>query len=217
MKSARDLIYNLQLDSNLTSAQILELYAAEEWEIERFDHDRPLNANRGSGLRKIIKNSSRNELSRELLKTDELKNLHDNLQSNAFKNIIVNALYEDIEFKRLWGISKKSFLKLTKLKANFITDLPNLNVKIHLDNRMLVGAGMIYLNDKPLGRQSTIFYTDEQKSNPMEISTEFQNGWFAANTQNSWHEGFNFTSTNRLSILLGLQINASNPNENNDF
>jgi len=205
-KSERDMIYNLQLISDLTSDQVSELYAAEEWEVEIF-HQLRRQANRGSGLRHLIKGStSRAGLRNELLKTDELKSLHEYLQSDALKNIIVDALYEDTEFKRLWGISKDSLLKLTKLIACFITDLPGLTVKIHLDNRLLVGTGMIYLNEKSDGRQSTIFYTDEQKSNPLEVPTGFQNGWFAANTHSNWHEGFNHANTNRLSVLLMLQI-----------
>jgi hypothetical protein len=206
IKSSRDLIYNLQLNSNLTSTQVAELYSIEEWEVETFYQFRR-QANRGMGLRKIIKGSvGRGSLHRDLLKTDKLKSLHDYLQSDSLKHIIVNKLFEDTEFQRLWGIGKESLLKLTKLKACFITDLPGLTVKIHLDNRLLVGTGMIYLNEKSNGKQSTIFYTDDQKLNPLEISSGFQSGWFAANTYNSWHEGFNHATTNRLSVLLMLEI-----------
>ena len=207
IKSARELVYNLQLDSTLTSAQVSDLYADEEWEIETYNPSLR-QANRRSGLRNLIKGSSRGTLRRELLKTDGLKSLYDYLQSSALKDIIVDTLYQDAEFKRLWGISNESLLKFTKLKTNFVIDLPGLNVKIHLDNRMLVGTGMIYLNEKSDGKQSTVFYTDDQKSNPLEISAGFQNGWFAANTHNSWHEGFNLATTNRLSALLMLEIDT---------
>ena len=206
INSDRALIYNLQLDSGLTSAHISQFYSVEEWEVESINQAQR-QANRGTGLRHLIKGStSRGTPQRELLKTDELKSLHDYVQSDAMKNIIVDKLYEDDTFKRLWGVSKQTMLQLTKFIACFVTDLPGLTVKLHLDNRMLVGTGMIYLNDKSDGRQSTVFYTDEQKSNPLEIHTGFQNGWFAANTHNNWHEGFNHATTNRLSILLMLQI-----------
>ena len=208
IKSERDLVYNLHLNSDLTSDQVSELFAIEEWEIETFQQATK-QANRGSGLRHLIKGSkTRTGLHKELLKTEKLQIVQDYFQSDILKNIIVTKLYEDTEFKRLWGISKESLLKITKLTACFITDLPGLNVKIHLDNRMNVGAGMIYLNSQSDGRQSTVFYTDDQKSNPLEIPTGFQNGWFAANTHNSWHEGFNLATTNRLSIIFNLGISV---------
>jgi hypothetical protein len=208
IKSDRDLVYNLHLNSDLTSNQVTELFAIEEWEIETFPQATK-QANRGSGLRHLIKDSkTRTGLRKELLKTNQLKDALDYFQSDTLKNIIVTELYNDTEFKRLWGISKESLLKITKLTACFLTDLPGLNVKIHLDNRMNVGAGMIYLNDTSDGRQSTVFYTDDQKSNPLEIPTGFQNGWFAANTHNSWHEGFNLATTNRFSIIFNLGISV---------
>jgi hypothetical protein len=208
IKSERDLVYNLHLNSDLTSDQVSELFAIEEWEIETFQQATK-QANRGSGLRHLIKGSkTRTGLHKELLKTEKLQIVQDYFQSDILKNIIVTKLYEDTEFKRLWGISKESLLKITKLTACFITDLPGLNVKIHLDNRMNVGAGMIYLNSQSDGRQSTVFYTDDQKSNPLEIPTGFLNGWFAANTHNSWHEGFNLATTNRLSIIFNLGISV---------
>lgn len=207
-KTERDLVYNLQFSSDLTPRQVEELFAVEEWEIETFQQGTK-QANRGSGLRHLIKGSkTRTGLHKDLLKTDHMKNIQDYFQSDVLKTIIVNELYENAEFKRLWGISKESLLKITKLTACFLTDLPGLNVKIHLDNRMNVGAGMIYLNEPSDGKQSTIFYTDDQKSNPLEIPTGFQNGWFAANTHNSWHEGFNLATTNRLSIIFNLGINV---------
>jgi hypothetical protein len=206
IKSARDLVYNLQLESGLTSDQISELYAIEEWEVEVFNAEKR-QANRGSEARHLIKGSvARDKLSKDLLKTDKLKSLYEYLQSDSLKTVIVDALYEDAEFKRLWGLNKESLLKLTKLVACFIIDRPGLHVKVHLDNRMLIGTGMIYLNELSDSRQSTIFYTDDQRSNPMEMPTGFQNGWFAANTHNSWHEGFNLAPTNRLSVLLMLKI-----------
>ena len=208
IKSDRDLVYNLHLNSDLTSDQVSELFAIEEWEIETFPQATK-QANRGSGLRHLIKDSkNRTGLRKELLKTNQLKDALDYFQSDTLKNIIVTELYNNTEFKRLWGISKESLLKITKLTACFLTDLPGLNVKIHLDNRMNVGAGMIYLNELSDGRQSTVFYTDDQKSNPLEIPTGFQNGWFAANTHNSWHEGFNLATTNRLSIIFNLGISV---------
>jgi hypothetical protein len=208
IKSDRDLVYNLHLNSDLTSDQVSELFSIEEWEIETFPQATK-QANRGSGLRHLIKDSkNRTGLRKELLKTNQLKDALDYFQSDTLKNIIVTELYNNTEFKRLWGISKESLLKITKLTACFLTDLPGLNVKIHLDNRMNVGAGMIYLNELSDGRQSTVFYTDDQKSNPLEIPTGFQNGWFAANTHNSWHEGFNLATTNRLSIIFNLGISV---------
>lgn len=205
-KSARNLVYSLKLDSGLSPQQVLECYANEEWEVETFA--RPLNLNRVTGYRQIIMHSTRGMLDKRLLKTARLIQLYEYILSPAVKNSIISMLYEDDEFSRLWGLNQSLLSNITKLTANYVIDLPGQHVKLHLDNRLLVGTGMIYLNEKTEGNQSTRFYSDEKRSNPFIIEPGFQNGWFAANVQTNWHEGFNKANTNRLSILLGLGIDV---------
>jgi hypothetical protein len=65
---------------------------------------------------------------------------------------------------------------------------------------------MCYFIDGNDPDQGTVFYSDQQKNDPLEMTTGFGKGWMAANTHDSWHMGWNRSQQDRYSILFGIRL-----------
>lgn len=214
--TVKDLVYKLQFSSDLTAKDIVTRLEAEDWIQENYN--RELNTNRQNGARFVLAGTERGKLSEDIIKDHELKRLYKAVTSQSFKMLLLEKLFQTESFLRLWGIKNiYLFNRLTTLTANFVVDNPGCTVKIHLDNRMLVATGMLYINEKPKdqGLQATVFYSDVNRNNPVFMETGFGNGWFAVNMQDNWHEGFNKSNEKRYSILLGLELNVEHLKKDN--
>lgn len=218
--TVKDLVYKLNYETPLSPKDLISKMDKENWIQENYN--RELNANRQGGGRLVIKGSERGKLSKDLIVDADLKSIFEYVTGQTFKMQILEKLFQSESFLRLWGIKNiYLFDRLTTLTANLVIDQPGCVVKIHLDNRMLVATGMLYINEKPAdqGLQSTIFYSDPQRNNPLFMETGFGNGWVAVNMQDNWHEGFNQSKEKRYSILLGLELNVDHlkkPNSTTD-
>jgi hypothetical protein len=130
--------------------------------------------------------------------------------SESFQQSIVNTLFENLDFTNAyWPIQPDNFKKIISSSGRFIKDHPNFTTGIHLDNRLLVASGMCYFINGDDPNQSTNFYSSRKADNPIRIPTGLAKGWMAANTENSWHDGYNRSDKNRYSILYSLSIKVS--------
>ena len=207
-ETSRSLVYKINYDFGITATDIVKRLETEDWVCEQ--PTKLVNQNRLNGGRWVLANAPRGQVREENIKDPVIKEIFKHVTGHTFKRHIVETLIQNDNFCRLWGVTNPDLLdSLTVLTANLVIDQMGCNIKLHLDNRMLLATGMLYLNEKPLdgGAQHTVFYTDENKSNPMPMETGPGNGWFAVNMQNNWHEGFNKSIQKRYSILLGLSLN----------
>ena len=66
---------------------------------------------------------------------------------------------------------------------------------------------MCYLIPGDDPKQSTTFYADEKRSDPVRMKTGFGVGWVAAGMNDAWHDGHNLSNQDRYVILSGLSLN----------
>jgi hypothetical protein len=125
---------------------------------------------------------------------------------DEFKRSMLDRLYAEEWWSGYWGISPERMWERTTAFGTLTLDKPGFGTGIHLDNRALVAVGMCYFINEDDPEQSTYFYTDKEKSNPLRIPTGWGKGWIAANMHNSWHDGFNHSQKDRYNALLGLVI-----------
>jgi hypothetical protein len=107
------------------------------------------------------------------------------------------------EFKDKWCLDyNEQLLNNTKLTCMFVCDKPGFSLDSHIDSRLQVCTGMFFFNNFDDIKQSTTFYTTHQGENPIRLSSKYGTGWYAANDQDNWHSGGNFTDRNRYAIIL---------------
>jgi len=128
--------------------------------------------------------------------------------SSKFKDIVIDTLYSAPVFASQCSILPEDLRSITNTVCTPVQDRPGHITTLHIDTSSLIAAGMCYLIDNDDPQQSTIFYTDDQYSNPLRMNTGWGHGWLAANMNKSWHEGFNKSNCNRHSILFGLSIST---------
>lgn len=117
--------------------------------------------------------------------------------------LLLAEMSEQIEFQGKWGLEyKEQIINNTSLSCHFICDKPGFDTDVHVDHRTQVCTGMLFFNKIDDPNQSTTFYTSPSKDNPVRISSECGNGWYAANTQDNWHVGANNTQHNRYALLF---------------
>jgi hypothetical protein len=210
-ETERALIYTLNLETELSANDFRQELDAENWQVEQYK-----NVNgRDGGRRFTINGSGRydSKSSLDLLRGSILKQLFSHVLSEEFKLQWLSEMVKNPAFCKLWGSSSvQDIANYTILQANYVLDKPGARISMHLDNRLLLSTGMIYLNqssDATKPNQATVFYTDRDRSNPITITPAFASGWAAANTHNSWHEGFNKSEEKRYSLLLGMSINVA--------
>jgi hypothetical protein len=206
----RPLVYTLNLETTYSPESIRTELDAENWQVEVFKNV----GGRRSGGRCTIGGIGRydSQSNLDLIRGPILKELFAYVLTEEFKRHWISELVKDPVFCKTWTSSSvNDIASFTKLQANYVLDKTMTRVVMHLDNRLLMSTGMIYLTnttDFVQSKQSTTFYTDQNKSNPMVITPKFGTGWIAANTHNSWHEGMNMSGQERYSLLLGLAIDV---------
>ena len=186
----RPLLHEIYVeDLGYSPAELLVDLAAEDWQEEKFNIP---------GKLRVWE-----------LKSKKLQEIVDYFSSSEFHKIVVDRLHSDSEFASMWFTEPEEFVKKTSSSAIWTCDLPGYYAPVHLDNRRLVANSMIFFNTLAGDvDHSTVFYTDEQLSNPAAMPTSFGSGWLAANAHNSWHEGFNKSSYNRYNIYHSLMLNC---------
>jgi hypothetical protein len=209
--TTRPLVYSLKLETDYTSDILLQELEKENWQLETFKN---VNGRQG-GKRYTINGEGRyaSKAATNAVSSPVLQDLLSYSMSRDFKTKWLSTMINTPAFCKLWGTSDVDRISsYTVIHANYLLDTTMAKIGLHLDNRLLVATGMIYLNEsdsnsKPL--QATTFYTDENKSNPLTILPNFGTGWVAANTHNSWHEGYNLSNQKRYSLLLGISIDVT--------
>lgn len=139
--------------------------------------------------------------------SQKLKIIAEWLSSKEVSFNIINTLYEsDPYFVDLWRCSPEELNNVTYSIALWTLDKPGFKTSIHLDNRFIVGNGMIYFINGDDSNQSTVFYSSRKRTDRTRISTGFASGWFAANSHDAWHEGFNLSNVDRYSLYWSISL-----------
>lgn len=140
-------------------------------------------------------------------KSVQLKKIIEYFRSPEFKSLWINTLYEKKHgFRNLWMMDPDVMYKSTECHGEFTRDMPGFENGIHCDYRLLVSTGMIYFTNEDNAAHATFFYSNPQRENPIQIPSNFCQGWVHANDWDTWHDGWNRTENVRYSVLLGLTI-----------
>ncbi len=136
------------------------------------------------------------------LKSPVLKNILDFVNDNI--PILLSELCDQDQFKNdLWHLdSKDQITNNITTMCCFICDKPGYTTSTHIDSRMTISSGMFFFNQQDDEKQSTYFYTTFDEQNPIRISSQCGNGWYAANTHYSWHVGSNNSLRDRYSLMF---------------
>jgi len=193
-------VSKFQIDLPYTYEELLSEFENEEWlnprvitkiEIDRWDSTR-------------VKCMSPKP---ENLKLCELAHF---FRSEELKYKFVHWLYDtDESMYWEWDWGPDEMCRHTRLHGEFSKDSPGFVNDLHTDYRLLVATGLVYWAKEDNPDLSTVFYDDLNRSNPVRMTTNFATGWFHANSNNTWHEGWNRTNQMRYSTLLGLTLNVS--------
>lgn len=130
--------------------------------------------------------------------------------SDALKKTLIDYMYVHVHNIAIdWDMHAETLFKTCHLHGEFTKDLPGFVNEIHTDYRKLVATGMIYLSEKDDPDISSYFCDDLARTNQIRMTTNFGDGWWHANGNDTWHEGWNRTGNTRYSILLALTINTT--------
>lgn len=136
--------------------------------------------------------------------------LHDFFQSDELKQRLVHWMYEtDDSMNWDWEWTPEQMCAHTRLHGEFSRDMPGFVNVMHTDYRKLVATGMVYFSSQDDDRLSTVFYDTMDRANAVRMTTDFGDGWWHSNGNNTWHEGWNKTDQVRYSALLGLTLNIT--------
>ena len=174
---------------------VLENLAQENW----IDHsDSVVKANDGHNGRSVLPNPS------SLI----LKDMLEFLSSETVKLKVIAQLYKDFpHIKNLWeGWTEEQMHNHTVWGGQYLKDMPGFYLGKHLDTRLQVATGLIYLNDSDNIDWSTFYYTDKAGSDQYRIPNNFGQGVIHLNEYDTWHEGYNRTNKDRYLIIMGLLI-----------
>jgi hypothetical protein len=131
------------------------------------------------------------------------------LRSDDIKRKYIETFYatHDPYFESIWCMKPDEMMSFVDIGADLVLDRPGFEIDIHVDNRMLVSTGWIYLTPRDDPEWSTYFYFDREKtSDPIRMTTNPGDGWLNFNDFNTWHDGYNRTEENRYGIILSLSI-----------
>jgi hypothetical protein len=136
-----------------------------------------------------------------------LKTCSDYLISNDFKETLLDVAFDNQKFLYQWcHPDRKKFSQVVRTYAKFVKDLPNYYTDLHCDSKHQILFGMIYFIDGNDPKQTTIFYTDNNKNNPYPVPTGMGCGWLLLNHNNAWHEGGNQSNQDRYCLQFGLNF-----------
>lgn len=130
--------------------------------------------------------------------------------SDQLKQFFIDWMYLHIPNIAVdWDMHPETLFKSCHLHGEFTKDMPGFVNDIHTDYRKLVATGMIYLTNHDDPDLSTYFCDDHDRTNQLRMTTNWGDGWWHANGNDTWHEGWNRTTHVRYSILLALTINTT--------
>lgn len=140
-----------------------------------------------------------------------LQQISNYFRGDQAKQLVIDALFQHKKgFTVTWGMTPEMMMRNTELHVEFTKDRPGFECGIHCDYRLLVATGLIYLSDSDNINHATVFYDNPKRENPLPIPSGFGQGWFHANDWNTWHDGWNRTTKDRYSMLLGLTLLLKN-------
>lgn len=176
-------------------------------EIEKESWDNPGNIN---PLGVDLWQAQRAKCMRPKEEHGKVKSLCDWLSSDEIKRTLIDWMFDHIPaLSWEYDYDKVSMFNHTLAHSELTRDVPGFVNVLHTDYRKLVATGMIYLTNRDSPDLSTYFYDTMDRQNPVRMTTEFGDGWWHANGNNTWHEGWNRTDQFRYVILLGLTLNVT--------
>ena len=187
----RDYVYTLQLDLPYSNSEIIEALQKETWIPDNAGYEQ-----NSFPTRYRVPNSQQ-----PIPKKIQLC-----IEKGPFKRDIIDLLWTT-GFPSLWGVDANRMDAMTYMYGIFTKDCPGYFIRPHTDDRMHVLQGMIYFIDGDDPAQSTTIYSTKEGNNPLRIPTGSGVGYFAANTNNSWHSGQNSSTQDRYSMVFGIRLN----------
>jgi hypothetical protein len=186
----RDFVYTLVLDLPWTNSEIVSELDQEIWSPDEAGYSQSSFATRYR-LRSVTQPT--------------LKQIEAYVEHGDFKHQIIDTLWTT-DFPGHWGVDANRMDLMTFIYGLFTKDLPGYRIPVHIDDRMHVIQGMIYFVDGDDPNQSTTVYSTKDKDNPYRIPTGNGMGYFAANTNDSWHAGHNASDRVRYSMVFGIRL-----------
>jgi len=130
--------------------------------------------------------------------------------SETLKRAFVDQLYEsDPTFVFDWEWTPEEMCKHTNMHGEFSKDMPGFHNQLHTDYRKLVATGLVYWAKENNPDVCSVFYDSQDRKNPIPMTTNFGDGWFHGNGNETYHEGWNRTNKPRYSTLIGLGLNVT--------
>ena len=195
----RDYVYTLQFDLPWTNQEIVTELTKENWQADAGGY---------------TQDSFPTRYRIQTVQQPYLKAIEDYVINGEFKKKIINTLWEPVTngaqslgFSALWGVDATRMDAMTFIYGMFTKDCPGYFIRPHTDDRMHVVQGMIYFIDGDDLDQSTTVYSTKEGANPYRIPTGSGIGYFAANTNDSWHSGQNSSNQDRYSMVFGIRLN----------
>lgn len=141
--------------------------------------------------------------------TPNLLEIQKYLDSDRTKDVIIDTMYQHIpDLTWEYNFDRQRMHDHTNLHAELTRDSAGFVNVLHTDFRLLVATGMVYLTAQDDPDLSTVFYDSAERTNPLRMTTNFGDGWWHANGNNTYHEGWNHSNQYRYSFLLGLTLNV---------
>ena len=139
----------------------------------------------------------------------KLSHIQNALTSTQAKYLYIDAMLENVpDIAWEYDFDREQMFDCTNLHAELTRDAPGFVNVLHTDFRLLVATGMVYLTDSDNTELSTMFYTSQHRTEPLRMTTNFGDGWWHVNGNDTYHEGWNRTDRFRYSFLLGLTLNV---------
>jgi hypothetical protein len=187
----RNYIYTLKLDLPAAHDQIIAELAQETWQPDQAGY---------------AQNAFPTRYRLRTVTQPALQQIEQYVEHGSFKRDLIDLLWTT-NFPAVWGVDADRMDAMTFIYGVFTKDTPGYQIRPHTDDRMHVLQGMIYFiaGDDP--DQSTMTYTTFEGDNPLRIPTGSGVGYFAANTNTSWHSGKNASDRDRYSMVFGIRLN----------
>jgi len=141
-----------------------------------------------------------------------LRKIIDYLRSSEAKKAVIENLYETIhQLPGRWNYwTAERMFANTTLHGELTRDAPGFVQQVHLDSKILVATGMIYLTPHQDVNWETAFHSSKEDDATLQYApSDFGNGWMHMNDWDSWHSGGNRTDQMRYTILVPLTLAAS--------
>jgi len=195
----RDYVYTLQFDLPYSNFDIVTALQKEEWQADAGGY---------------TQDSFPTRYRLKTVTQPKLKEIEQYIENREFKRKIIDILWApatdgapSLGFSALWGVDADRMDTMTYMYGIFTKDCPGYFIRPHTDDRMHVLQGMVYFINDDDPAQSTTIYSTKEGNDPLRIPTGSGVGYFAANTNNSWHSGQNTSDQDRYSMVFGIRLN----------